>query len=64
MTPTLIGVKWVLVPLFCQLTGYTDKAVRRKIEEGVWLQGPHYRQAPDGRITMSLPAYYDWVEST
>lgn len=55
-------------PLFCALTGYTEKAVRREIKEGVWLQGRHYRKAPDGRITMDLQAYLDlqayyaWVE--
>lgn len=57
-----IQLKWMLLPLFCQLTGYTDKAVRRKIEDGVWLQGRHFRKAPDGRITMNLQAYYHWVE--
>jgi hypothetical protein len=58
-----IHVTWVLIPLFCTLTGYSDKAVRRKIEDGIWLQGKHFRKAPDGRITMSMPAYYQWVET-
>lgn len=58
----VVQLRWVLVPLFCSLTGYTDKAVRRKIEDGVWLQGRQYRKAPDGRITMDLQAYYAWVE--
>ncbi len=53
----------VLVPVFCLLTGYSDKAVRRKIANGVWIQGKHYRKAPDGRITMDLQAYCRWVES-
>jgi len=57
-----IQLRWMLLPLFCTLTGYTDKAVRRKIEEGIWLQGRHYRKAPDGRITIDLQAYYSWVE--
>lgn len=51
----------MLIPAFCARTGYTDKAVRRKIEEGVWLQGRHYHKAPDGRITMDLQEYYRWV---
>lgn len=61
VTP-FIQLRWMLLPLFCTLTGYSEKAVRRKIEEGVWLQGRHYRKAPDGRITMDLQAYYAWVE--
>lgn len=57
-----IQVEWVLLPMFCGLTGYTEKAVRRKIEDGVWLQGRHFRKAPDGRITMNIQEYYKWVE--
>jgi hypothetical protein len=52
----------VLIPVFSTLTGYTEKAVRRKIEDGVWRQGKHYRKAPDGHITMSMQEYYKWVE--
>jgi hypothetical protein len=58
-----IQVRWVLIPLFATLTGYSEKAVRRKIEEGIWLQGKHYQKAPDGRITMNMQAYYAWVEN-
>jgi hypothetical protein len=57
-----VNVKYVLLPVFCAITGYTDKAVRRKIEDGIWRQGKHYRKAPDGHITMDLQAYYKWVE--
>lgn len=53
---------WVLLPVFCQKTGYTKKAVYRKIENGVWRRGKHYQKAPDGHITMSIPAYYEWVQ--
>jgi hypothetical protein len=55
-------LQWVLIPMFCSLTGYTDKAVRRKMEDGVWLEGKHYKKAPDGRITMNVQEYYKWVE--
>lgn len=57
-----IQLEWCLIPIFCQLTGYTEKAVRMKIEKGVWLQGRHYRKAPDGHITMNIQEYYKWVE--
>lgn len=56
-----IQVQWVLLPMFCSLTGYTEKAVRRKMEEGVWLQGKHYRKVA-GRIHLSMEAYNKWVE--
>lgn len=64
MSNQAIGVhlQWVLIPTFCSLTGYTVKAVQRKIADGVFIQGKHYKKAPDGRITMNLQHYYEWVE--
>jgi hypothetical protein len=62
MNAPAIHLQWVLIPIFCALTGYSDKAVRRKIADGKWIEGRHYRKAPDGHITMNLPAYYEWVE--
>lgn len=47
---------------FCDETGYTDKAVRRKIEDGVWREGVEYRRAPDGTIHIDMEAYAKWVE--
>lgn len=62
MNAPAIHIQWVLIPVFCALTGYTEKAVRTKIEKGVWIQGKHYRKAPDGHVTMNLQEYYKWVE--
>ena len=58
-----VHLQYVLVPVFCLLTGYSEKAVRLKIGDGVWIEGRHYRKAPDGRITMDLQAYCRWVET-
>lgn len=60
--PATYQLEYVLIPLFCAITGYTEKAVRRKIEDGKWLEGKHYKKAPDGHINMNLRAYYAWVE--
>ncbi len=62
MNAPAIHLQYVLIPLFSELTGYSEKAIRCKIQEGVWLEGKHYRRAPDGRITMDIQAYYSWVE--
>lgn len=56
-----VRLEWMLVPLFCSYTGYTSKAVRRKIEDGKWPEGRLYRRAPDGHITINLQEYYRWV---
>lgn len=56
-----IHVKFVMIPVFIEITGYSDKAVRRKIEEGIWRNGVHFRKSPDGHIHIDMPAYYAWV---
>ena len=56
--------KFVLIGRFCEITGYTDKAIRRKIQEGVWTEGLHFRKSPDGRIQINMEAYTKWVESS
>jgi hypothetical protein len=53
---------YVKVALAAQLTGYSQKAIRRKIESGVWVEGQQYRRAPDGRVLISLTGYEKWVE--
>ncbi len=55
--------RYVLIPLFCTLTGYTEKAVRRKIQSGVWLQDQQWRKAPDGHILIDMEGFHKWVES-
>ena len=54
--------RYVRLPLFEQMTGYTEKAARRKIEEGVWLEDKQYRRAPDGNILIDMEGYERWVE--
>lgn len=43
-------------------TGYTDKAMRRKIENGVWLEGHEYHRAPDGRIVINIEGVEKWLQ--
>lgn len=52
----------IRVNKFCELTGWTDRAVRRKIQEGVWLEGKEYHRAPDRSITMDMEGYERWVK--
>lgn len=41
------------IPLFCQETGYSEKAVARKIEDGVWVAGREYVRELDGHQAMA-----------
>ena len=53
--------KFVRIPRFAELTGFTEKAVRKNIEAGVWVEGIHYSKK--GRIIlMNLEAYDKWAD--
>lgn len=54
--------RYVRVKKFAELTGYTEKAIYHKIENGTWLQGRHYRRVPDGHICIDMEGFYRWVE--
>jgi hypothetical protein len=58
MTPS---PAFVLIPRFAELTGYSVKAVERKIERGQWLLGREWFKAPDGHRMMSIKGYEAWV---
>ncbi|WP_018985251.1 excisionase family protein [Methylophilus methylotrophus] len=55
-------IKWVLINIVVASIGYTDDAIRAKIKKGVWLNGIHWRKAPDGRIVFNLEAIQKWIE--
>jgi len=52
----------VLLSLASLVTGYTVKAMERKIERGDWVENKVWRRAPDGRILIDLVGYQKWVE--
>lgn len=54
--------RYVLPALAHVLTGYTVKAMERKIERGDWAQGKVWIRAPDGRILIDIVGYHKWVE--
>lgn len=54
--------RYVLIPIFCAITGYSEKAVRMKIESGVWRRGQVLAKAPDGHVMIDLDGYERWVE--
>jgi hypothetical protein len=56
------GPDYVTIPVAAAMTGYSAKAIRRKIESGVWLEGREFRRAPDGHVLISVKGYEQWVE--
>ncbi len=58
----LVMLKWVRIQKFAELSGYTKKAIERKIDKGQWPQGRIWRNSPDGRRQINIEEYNKWVE--
>lgn len=52
---------YVTVALAAAITGLTEKAIRRKIDDGKWLEGAQYVRSPDDGIFISLKGYEQWL---
>lgn len=51
----------VVIEKAAEITGYSQKALRKKIEDGVLLEGHEYVRAPDGRVLIDLPGFNRWA---
>jgi hypothetical protein len=58
----LVPARYVLLPLANLITGYSVKAMERKIERGDWREGKVWKRAPDGHIMIDIMGYQKWVE--
>lgn len=59
--PIVHAAPRVRMPLAAVITGLSEKAMRRKIEEGKWLEGRQYHRDPDGNVWIDIPAVMIWV---
>jgi hypothetical protein len=68
--PQIIGLnevgitpaQYVTIKQAALITGLSEKAIRRKIEDGVWLKGQLFMKGPDGRIYIDMKGYTKWVQ--
>ncbi len=61
--PVLVApAPYVTIKMFALISGLTEKAIRRKMEDGKWVDGKEYRRSPDGGIFISIKGYQKWVE--
>ena len=63
-TLVVAPARYVLLSLAELLTGYTVKAMQRKIERGDWVEGKVWVRAPDGRLLIDMVGYHKWVEGS
>jgi hypothetical protein len=54
--------RYVTIALASVMTGFTQKAIRRKIEDRVWIEGRQFKRAPDGHLMIDMEGYTKWVE--
>ena len=55
-------IKYKTISAMALETGYSEKAIRHKISQGIWSDGITVK-APDGRILISVEGYNEWVEN-
>lgn len=60
----IVPPRYVLLSLAATVTGYSVKAMERKIEKGDWIQGKVWRRAPDGHVVIDLVGFQKWIENT
>lgn len=56
-------VRYKTVKQFSAESGYTEPAIRTKIQDGTWPEGVVWMRAPDGKPLISVEGYAEWVES-
>jgi hypothetical protein len=54
-------LNYVTIRKFCELSGYSENAIRTKIRDGVWFEDKVWIKAPDGRVLISVDGYHQWV---
>ena len=59
---TAHAAPYVLIPRAAEITGYSAKAIERKIERGQWREGLEWVKAPDGHRLISIEGYKKWAE--
>lgn len=57
------GIMYKTIRQFSKESGYTEAAIRDKIQKGIWLEDRVFKRAPDGRILISVNGFYEWVEN-
>ena len=58
----VVPAPYVRIGLAAVMFGLTEKAIRRKIEEGKWVEGREYKRSPDGEIYISVRGVTRWIE--
>jgi len=53
--------RYVTIAVYAAISGLTEKAIRRKIEDGVWIEKREWIRAPDGHIFIDREGVQRWL---
>ncbi|MFT3815471.1 MAG: excisionase [Acidovorax sp.] len=53
--------RFVTIRVYSAISGFTEKAIRRKIEDGVWIEKREWIRAPDGHIFIDREGVQRWL---
>lgn len=54
-------MKWITLKRFCEISGYSPKAIYNKKDRGIWTKNIHWRKAPDKKIFINPEAIDSWI---
>lgn len=60
---SLASCRYVTIALASVMTGLSEKAIRRKIEDGVWRERIEWRRAPDVHLMVGIQGVERRVEA-
>ncbi|WP_373753615.1 excisionase [Neisseria weixii] len=52
-----------LLKKYAEMSGYTENAIRSKINKGIWIEGRHYHRAPDRHIVIDVQEVEKWQKN-
>jgi len=55
-------LEWITIQKMHEESGYTVAALRAKIRRGQFIEGIHFKYAPDGRVHFNVKAFNQWIE--
>lgn len=59
----LLPVKWIRCETYCTATGECDQVVRRRIRDGIWAAGLHYKRTGPRSLWINLPEVTRWIDN-
>jgi hypothetical protein len=56
-------MKWVKAKKYCEMTGETPDSIKAKRRAYHFIEGVHYKVAPDGNMWINIEEVEKWIEN-